>query len=130
MSLLTDSAVLEAKFHTPVLDTDVPGSAILANVASRMRDALIRIEQDRDGVAAETRWRQWSAISPTRREWSVAVEHASEMWRAVWHQWSPEQRQHAATCLLSPFQADDAILNEFLRTVDDRLKMLGAELTS
>jgi hypothetical protein len=115
-------AILEAKFHPTVVDADVPGSELLANVAVRMRDALIDIEQQRDGSIAERRWKEWRSISPARREWSVAVEYAVEMWRGVWQGWLGDQRIHAAKCLLSPFEPEDATLNKFLQVVEERMK--------
>lgn len=115
-------AILEAKFHPTVVDADVPGSQLLATVAVRIRDALIDIERQRDGTVAERRWREWAAISPARREWSVAVEYAVEMWRGVWQGWSSDQRLHAAKCLLSPFDAEEATLNSFLEVVEGRMK--------
>ena len=43
-------AIVEAKFHKDPGDLDVPGSAVLAQVALRVRDAVIAFEVQREGA--------------------------------------------------------------------------------
>lgn len=107
-------AIVEAKFHHAPNDTDVPGSAVLARVADRLRDAVVEEEIRREGPAAAARWREWAAIGPDRPEWSAALRFASETWRDAWNGWSKEERIAAASWLLSPFEPERRQLEDFL----------------
>lgn len=110
-------ALVEAKFHGETEDYDVPGSAILAEVAIRVRDAVIAEEVRRDGVAAEHRWRDWVRLDESRAEWVGARRYALSEWTNVWARWSDAERLAAAAALLSPFEPGQEGLRRFLAEV-------------
>jgi hypothetical protein len=110
-------AIVEAKFHKDPGDLDVPGSAVLAQVALRVRDAVIAFEVQREGAAAEARWQHWVRLDPTRPEWEGARSYAAAEWVRVWARWSAEERYRAAVALLSPFELEEAAMNQFLTEV-------------
>ena len=51
--------------------------AELAQVALRVRDAVIAFEVQREGAAAEARWQHWVRLDPTRPEWEGARSYAA-----------------------------------------------------
>lgn len=110
-------AVIEAKFHSQPNDTDVPGSAILARLAERLRDVVVAEEVRREGTTAAKRWQRWAAITPSRPEWSAALQFAAESWRDVWNNWSGDERIAAATWLMSPYEPEPTQLDVFLKAV-------------
>ena len=120
-------AIVEAKFHSAPNDTDVPGSAILARLADRLRAAVVEEEVRREGARAEARWRDWATIGPDRPEWSLALRFASESWRDAWAGWSEDERIAAATWLLSPFQPEPRQLEAFLAAAAKALAAGGDE---
>ena len=120
-------AIVEAKFHGAPNDTDVPGSAVLARVAERLRDAVVAEEVRREGPKADARWREWAAIDPDRPEWSAALKFASEAWRDAWSRWAEDERLAAATGLLSPFKAEPHQIQAFLAGVAVALAGRGDE---
>lgn len=115
-------AVLEAKFHKDPDDTDVPGSAILARVAIRLRDAAIAEEVRRDGAAAEDRWREWMKLGPERSEWEGAMAYAVVAYKDAWASWSTDERIAAVEELLSPFEPGKEGVLQF---VDEVHSVLG-----
>lgn len=123
-------AIVEAKFHKDPEDADVPGSAILAGVAVRIRDEVMAEEVRREGAVAESRWRDWIRIGPERREWEAARNYAAGMWTDTWHHWSADERRAAAEYLLSPFDPGDAGLLLFLTEVEAALGLRSAPGTS
>lgn len=114
-------AIVEAKFHKDPADLDVPGSTVLASVASRVRDAVIAEEVRREGAVAEARWQQWIRLDATRPEWDGAKTYAVGEWGRPWARWSEEERRQAAVALLSPFAPEEAALQQFLAEVDSEL---------
>ncbi|WP_437723154.1 hypothetical protein [Sorangium sp. So ce861] len=111
-------AIIEAKFHKNPDDLDVPGSAILARVAVRIRDEIVAEEVRREGGVAEARWRDWINLGPERREWEGAKDYAVVAWRDAWANWSADDRRAAAQYLLSPFDPGEAGLLKFLAEVE------------
>ncbi|WP_437997797.1 hypothetical protein WMF26_45300 [Sorangium sp. So ce185] len=111
-------AIVEAKFHKDPDDLDVPGSAILARVAVRIRDEIVAEEVRREGGVAEARWREWIDLGPERREWEGAKDYATVAWRDAWAKWSADERRVAAKHLLSPFEPGEAGLLRFLAEVE------------
>lgn len=108
-------AIVEAKFHADPSDTNVPGSAILARVANRLRDVIVEEEVRRDGSSAAKRWRDWASITQDRPEWLTALEFARGAWGDKWDAWSTDERVFGAACLLSPFEPGPALVEEFLK---------------
>jgi hypothetical protein len=114
-------AIVEAKFHKDPDDLDVPGSAILARVAVRIRDEAVAEEVRREGPVAEARWREWINLGPERREWQGAKDYAVVAWRGAWAKWSADERRVAAEHLLSPFDLGEAGLLKFLAEIEEAL---------
>ncbi|HZF51370.1 MAG TPA: hypothetical protein VE093_22085 [Polyangiaceae bacterium] len=115
-------AIVEAKFHKDPDDFDVPGSAILARIAVRIRDEALAEEVRREGSVAEARWREWINLGPERREWQEAKDYAAVAWKDAWAKWSADERRVAAKHLLSPFELGEASLLRFLGDVEEALK--------
>lgn len=111
-------AVMEAKFHPDPEDLDIPGSAILAEVANRLARAVRDEKIGTGGDAARSRWSIWIQIGADRDEWKSAVKYAAAMWKKIWPKWSVEERRFAARCLLSPFEIEEATLDAFLCEVE------------
>jgi hypothetical protein len=111
-------AIVEAKFHKDPDDLDVPGSAILARVAVRIRDEIVAEEVRREGRVAEARWREWVNLGSERREWEGAKGYAAVAWRDAWANWSTDDRRAAARYLLSPFDPGEEGLLKFLAEVE------------
>ena len=120
-------AIVEAKFHSTPNDTDVPGSAILARLAARLRDAVVAEEVRLEGASTAVRWREWAAIGPERAEWSSALRFANEAWCDSWAGWSEDERIAAATELLSPFEPEPRQLEAFLAVAAAALAGVGAK---
>jgi hypothetical protein len=114
-------AIVEAKFHGNPCDLDVPGSAVLARFAIRVRDAVVAEESRRHPEAGAAHWRKWTRIGPEREEWGAARTYAVAMWQSCWDTWSPEERRTAAAALLAPYEAGEDGLGRFLTEVGSAL---------
>jgi hypothetical protein len=108
-------ALMEAKFHGEPNDPAVPGSPFIAAVANRVVEALVAHDVERKGAAKREEWARWRAITPDRREWRLALGHATAM--AKWDEWDDEMRTGVARTLMSPFVLGDATAALFVSEV-------------
>lgn len=76
---------------------------MVAELVVQLRDCLMQLEIDREGVAARRKWEEWLAITPARTEWRAAKAYAVRMWRAEWPRWSDEDKRRLVLTLFSPF---------------------------
>jgi hypothetical protein len=104
--------LLEARFCEIPNDPDVSGSPILSRLH---RDVVSQII-DSVGLEKAESWRQWLAISPLRREWSIAIERARSA--SLWDSQSKEFKAAFALDLLSPFEVDASLVARFIDEVD------------
>jgi hypothetical protein len=114
-------AIVEAKFHSAERDPECATGAVLAEVARRIRDALVAHDERRDGARARARAQWWSKLTPERTEWSIAIESANEFWATSWPRWDDGTRRAVVRDLLAPFEIDEDNLVAFIRQLDRRI---------
>ena len=107
--------ILAAKFGEAALEGPLHGSSLIAAIAERVLAALIEADCTRDGPVAAERWRVWRQLDPSRREWKVAVQRASEC--ARWDDWSEAERVGYSELVLAPFILPDELRDSFLAQV-------------
>lgn len=113
--LALQRGLLEARYCDIPNDPSVSASPILAGIHKRVMDAIIAANLP-DGLSPD-RWRQWLAIDPERREWGVALKRAAQ--DSSWSRLSQEDKRSFAIGLLTPFEVNDKLLDEFLSRVDE-----------
>lgn len=110
--LALNRALVEAKFSGNVADQDIPGSVLVAGMATRVAETLGTMNPE---------WKQWFAIDRTRREWTAALVHAVAQ-RAWWRNSTPEARAVFVRAVLAPFQVDDRTADSFSKEVETVLR--------
>lgn len=111
-------ALMEAKFAENPVDTAVCGSPFVAAVANRVVDTLIEMERHSGGDERARHWEEWRQVTPSRREWKVALSRVEP--GGPWSSWSVEEKRRFAELLLSPLRATDQLLDQFVREADVR----------
>ncbi|MCL4266437.1 MAG: hypothetical protein KJ069_24760 [Anaerolineae bacterium] len=112
-------AFMEAKFTPLPNDQDIAGSPFIAEMAHQVVDNLIQLQIEQGNAEEAEAWNKWRQIDPSRREWGVALTRAQEA--GNWVHWTNQEKLHYTQILLSPFQADNHLLELFITSVDDLL---------
>ena len=116
--LALNKALRLLKFSYPSLDDSLPGSPLMAAMANRVVDTLVAIEIERGRLDLGVEWK--GKIVPSSHIWNNLLAHAQES--SKWLQWSLEQKQEFAQILISPLEADEKIIAQFVYEVDALLK--------
>jgi len=104
--------LLEARFCEIPNDPDVSGSPILSRLHREVISQIISCESSQKAQA----WKRWLEISPSRREWSVAIDRARAS--SVWKNSTDNIKAEFAIDLLSPFETTDSLIESFICDVD------------
>jgi hypothetical protein len=104
-------ALLEAQFCDEPNDLDVSASPIITKLHRNLLETLMNVE----GSPQAEEWKDWLKIDPDRREWQVALKRAKN--ERQWQNWSYEKKKEYAFHLLSPFELDDTLLDDFIGSV-------------
>jgi len=91
--------------------TEIAGSPVFAQLYRDLVDAVIRLDADKP--PAVRRWEAWRAIEQRPEQLDRTRARILSSSR-LWATWSREQKQYWVACLLSPFTATAATLEELL----------------
>ncbi|MGH0030670.1 MAG: hypothetical protein ACQGVC_12825 [Myxococcota bacterium] len=104
-------ALVEAKFHAEPIDPAVPGSALVADLATRVAD---RVEQETarryPGIHGMVDgWRD-----PREQPEMLAVVRRRLREIGGWQEWSEEEKRAQVRVLLAPLQPVDEVVRELV----------------
>lgn len=116
--LAVHRALLEAKFTLYPNDSDVTGSQFVADVANRVLDAIISIDEQKGAYKKVDQWEKWRLIDPSRREWQIALSRARSSGQQ-WLEWNLEDKYNYIRILLSPYIVDDKMIEMFINQVNE-----------
>lgn len=110
-------ALLESQFCEEPNDLDVSASPIVAKLHKKLLDILVEVESERKGFSVENSWGDWLKIHSGRREWKVALKRAKS--QEFWGEWDYSTKKEYVYDLLSPFELDDDLVDEFIVQASD-----------
>jgi hypothetical protein len=107
--------LLEAKFNPDPQNPEVSASPVVAELCRRAVAAVVEAERAAGRIDRAGRTIAWfrdvrghSALEVVRRR----IDETATL--AVWKEWTNERRRDFIRMLLSPFEADEEIVNELL----------------
>jgi hypothetical protein len=115
-------AIIAGKFTSDPSDDDVPASPLVAQVVNRLADMLGAAESDREGDSVQVEWARWRQMTPRREEWPKALSYAERAFRQHWWDWSGSEREEILKTLFSPFVADAATGQLFIKELEARIR--------
>ena len=108
-------ALIEAKFHPAPECPEVQGSPSVARLCERAVEAIAQCEESKGKSGNADRTRAWFrdvrnnlVLTAVRRQ---IAEHADSK---LWIEWPAEKRAEFVRMLLSPYVADDDLVNELI----------------
>ena len=108
-------ALIEAKFHPAPECREIQGSPYVASLCERVVEAIAGCEESKGKFGNAERTRAWyregrneSVLRAVRRQ---IAEHANTK---LWLEWPTEKRADFVRVLLSPYVADDGLVNELI----------------
>ena len=101
--------ILEAKFNSNPNDRDISASPIVSKIANDVVSNLIA--HDEGQLEHVERWQTWRRIDSSRKEWTVALQRASE--RSDWDQFSVSEQGNLIRNILAPFEIDEKLEEQF-----------------
>lgn len=108
--------LLAAKFHPDPEVAEVPGSPPVARLCERAVEAVTAWDECHGRVDQAERTRAWfrdargntSVLSVVRKRITECARHS------VWREWSTEQKAEYVQILLSPYSANEALVQELV----------------
>lgn len=114
--LALHKSLLEAKFHALPDNSDIAGSPLVAAIANRVFDALVRLEESRGNVSKAREWADWRRAAD--KKWIVGRVRDYAMQNPHWRKWDGAERLDYLRCALSPFQMGDADLHALMNEIN------------
>ena len=108
-------ALIEAKFNDNPTDADVPDSALVADLANQVADALEQHERT-NPVASGSEEGEWRNPSNHPRRIEFVRRRLTEC--SLWSDWTTDEKQHYIRILLSPLRAEPSFCQELLEFGD------------
>lgn len=115
-------ALMQAKFARNPIDPVISGSPFIAEMAEQIVNTLVAMEVERGYPERAEAWK--IRIDPNGELWQIAlsrISSADETTFAAWGKWSFEEKKHYAKILISPFIADDGLLQKFVQEADQNI---------
>lgn len=113
--LAIHKVMLEARFSDQPFDRTISGNPITALLHERVIEALRYIDAKNDDDEIDAAWEQWLTITPERREWTIALDHA--LTDSRWGDWDEMEQRFYVMTLLSPFEVSESLLADFIYKV-------------
>lgn len=103
--------ILEAKFNPNPNDSDISASPIVSRIANEIVSKLIVQGEEKSKYIGVKKWQVWRKIDPARREWTIALQRASE--RRDWDQSSHLEQSNLIRNILAPFEITEDLEVQF-----------------
>ena len=104
-------ALLELQWVSEPNDPAIIGSSFVADIANRVLDELIAIENAAKRTSRAEDWRQWRELTPDRREFQRLKKRLESL-----QQWeTDEEQKECIRCLASPFVLSDDLIETLIR---------------
>ena len=108
-------ALIEAKFNDNPTDTDVPGSALVADLANQVADALEKHETT-NPVASLSDAGEWR--NPSNHPGKIEFVRRRLIECGHWPDWTTDEKQDYIRILLSPLREESSLCQELLEFGD------------
>lgn len=110
-------ALLQAKFRPCVPDTDLSASRLVVAMVERALEAQKGVALASGNTTMIANFETWQRAEENPLYVSSARERLKECPANVWLRWSNEERLHYVRQVLSPLQAEQALLEERLNSM-------------
>lgn len=107
---------IEAKFRPSIPDTDIPASRFVVAMVERILQSQKNLALAEGNQEALANLSQWQKAEENPLLLSAVRERIRECPSGVWERWSREERLNYIQQILSPFTAEQALLEELLAT--------------
>ena len=114
--LALHQTLLEAKFHAEPDNSDVAGSPIVAGIANRVYDALVRLEEVRGNASKSEQWTKWRQVE--NKKWIVERVRDYAIKNPHWEKWDNSVRIDYLRCAISPFEIGEDRLHSLLDEIN------------
>lgn len=105
---------IEAKFRPSIPDTDIPASPFVVAMVDRILHSKKDLAEGNQKTL--TNLIQWLRLEDNPILLSAVRERIRDCPSGVWARWSQEERFNYVRQILSPFTAEDALLEELVAT--------------
>ena len=112
-------ALLEAKFRPEIPDTDLPGSRFVVAMIERAFEAQRNIALASGNQIMLANLDAWQRAEENPLYVAAARERLKECPTNVWLRWSKEERLSFVRQILSPFRAEQPLLEELSRVMPE-----------
>jgi len=107
---------IQAKFRPAIPDTDIPASPFVVAMVERILQSQKNLALAESNQKLLANLAQWQQVAENPFLLSAVRERIRECPTAVWERWSREERLNYVQQILSPFTAEEALLEELLAT--------------
>jgi len=111
--LALHKTIMEAKFNDSPNNFDIIPSTIVANIANRTIEALIKTKAPGKISNSKEKWDKWRKITKDRHEWYCILKDITR--RREWRKWSIQDKEAYLKIAFSPLIfTDKELLDELV----------------
>ena len=114
-------AVMLMKFDSDPIDMNLVFSPYIAEMSKNILKTLIDMELEMGKKDVLKNWNGFKAANttPSAERWSIVVKNACTI--TSWTTIDMEKKKELVQVLFSPFELDDALLNQLIEEVDEKV---------